>query len=170
MQAYSAPIYGYLARCGVAPPERDDVLQEIYTRVHGAAARYDASRPLRPWLFTIAANTVRNHLRDRAHGVVGSVSLDAAGAAEPAAAAPNAEELAEARATAAWVDGAIAGLPLEQREVLVLCAVEQLPQAEVAEALGLPVNTVKTLLHRARLALAKQLARRRLEQAREGAR
>ena len=52
----------------------------------------------------------------------------------------------------------MAALPLAQREVLVLTAIGGLHQQEVAEALDLPLNTVKTHLRRARLALAKALA------------
>ena len=51
-------------------------------------------------------------------------------------------------------------LPLAQREVLVLACIENLPQKEVAEILGLPVNTVKTHLRRARLVLVDRLAQR----------
>ena len=64
MNAYQAPLYGYLVRCGVPAASRDDVFQEIFVKVHLAAASYQPSRPLRPWLFTIAANSVRNYLRD----------------------------------------------------------------------------------------------------------
>ena len=60
----------------------------------------------------------------------------------------------------AWLEHAIAGLPDAQREVLVMSTIAGPKQQEVAEALGLPLNTVKTHLRRARLALAKALAER----------
>ena len=62
---------------------------------------------------------------------------------------------------------AVAGLPLLQREVIVLSCVEGLPQQEVAAILEIPVNSVKANLRRARLALAKVLLRRQVASARE---
>ena len=48
MKAYQAPVYRYLARCGVPPASRDDVFQEIFVKIHLAAASYQPSRPP-PW-------------------------------------------------------------------------------------------------------------------------
>ena len=73
---------------------------------------------------------------------------------------PNGEQVAEARETAQWLEGAIAKLPLAQREVVGLVCAEHMKQSEVAEVLRIPLSTVKTLLRRARIALAQQLARR----------
>ena len=72
--------------------------------------------------------------------------------------APDPERVARGRQTLARLEVAMAALPLAQREVLVLIALGDLRQQEVAEALDLPLNTVKTHLRRARLALAKALA------------
>jgi len=154
---YRAPVFSYLVRCGVAPADRDDLFQDIFIRVHRAAGSYDQGRPLHPWLFTIAANTVRNHLRrQRVRSLVGSVEESA----EPAAGDPGAERVAEARQTMVWLEGQIGRLPLARREVLILASVENLPLQQIAGVLGLPLGTVKTHLRRARLALAEALARR----------
>ena len=59
--AYRAPVYNYLLRCGVESGSRDDLFQEIFLKVHRAAADYKPSRPLRPWIFTIMAKTVKTH-------------------------------------------------------------------------------------------------------------
>lgn len=154
---YRAPVFSYLVRCGVAPDDRDDLFQDIFIRVHRAAATYDVGRPLHPWLFTIVANTVRNHLRrQRVRSLVGSVEESV----EPTAGDPGAERVAEARQTMAWLEGQIGRLPLARREVLILASVENLPLQQIAGVLGLPLGTVKTHLRRARLALAEALARR----------
>ena len=63
LAAYQARIYGYLTRCGILAHVRDDLFQEIFLKVHRAADSYQPTRPLPPWIFTIAANAVRNHLR-----------------------------------------------------------------------------------------------------------
>lgn len=157
LQAYRRPVYGYLVRAGVRAGERDDLFQAIFLKIHLAAASYQSARPLRPWLFTIVANTVRNHFRDARDGLVVALTDPEAEIGDPA---PGPDRAAEARQLARWLEQAIAALPEAQREVLLLVTVADLPQAQVAEALGLPLNTVKTHLRRARLGLAAALARR----------
>jgi RNA polymerase sigma-70 factor (ECF subfamily) len=154
MNAYQAPVYGYLVRCGVPAASRDDVFQEIFVKIHLAAASYRPSRPLRPWLFTIAANSVRNHLRDegrrRAPASARADNLPS-GDHDPRA-------LAEIHETVAWLEKALPRLPLEQREVLLLGSVGGLRLRDIAALLEIPLNTVKTLTRRARMSLAKALA------------
>ncbi len=154
MKAYRARVYGYLVRCGVPPASRDDVFQEIFVKIHLAAASYQPSRPLRPWLFTIAANSVRNHLRDesRFRGA-GSVRADS----EPSG-DHGPQALAEIHETVSWLEQALPRLPPEQREVLLLGSVGGLRVQDVAASLDIPLNTVKTLTRRARMNLARALA------------
>ena len=152
---YRKPVYSYLIRCGVSQADRDDLFQDVFLKIHSASGRYEEGRPLHPWLFTIVANTVRtyhrkNRVRERVFGDPP--------AAEPAGDSPDGQRRVMARETAAWLERQIARLPLAQREVLLLTCVEKLPQREVAAMLGLPVNTVKTHLRRARLALARRFA------------
>lgn len=154
---YRRPIYSYLIRCGVAEADRDDLFQEVFIKIHHAAAQYDASRPLHPWLFTVVANTVRTYVRKRK--VQAMIFADPP-QHEPTSTDADASRQAMAKQTAGWLERQIQLLPLGQREVLLLTCVEHLPQQEVAEILGLPVNTVKTHLRRARLALVDRLARR----------
>jgi len=56
---YRRPVFSYLVRCGVPVADRDDLFQEVFLRVHAAAAQYQDHRPLHPWLFTVVANAVR---------------------------------------------------------------------------------------------------------------
>lgn len=157
LAAYRRPVYSYLVRNGVAESERDDVFQGIFLKVHRAAGDYDPARPLAPWLFTIVANAVRNHFRDRKPQLA---SVDADEMPEAADPDPSPERIAQARETVTWLERAIRELPLAQREVLLLVSVAGLRQPEVAESLDLPLNTVKTHLRRARLALAAAMAER----------
>jgi len=154
---YRRPVYSYLVRCGVADTERDDLFQEIFIKIHAAAPQYDDNRPLHPWLFTIVANTVRTY--HRKNKVREMVFADPP-VVEPRSANPDGERNAMARQTAAWLEREVRKLPLAQQEVLILTCIENLPQKEVAGILDLPVNTVKTHLRRARLALIDRLARR----------
>jgi RNA polymerase sigma factor (sigma-70 family) len=153
---YRRPVYSYLVRCGVEEAARDDLFQDVFTRIHRAAATYQPERPMKPWVFAIVANTVRSHYRKtRGREIVVSAPDP-----ELSDSAPDSHQLVEARETAAWIERAVAALPFSQREVVVLCCIEQLPQDDVAATLGMPVNTVKTHLRRARIALAQALARR----------
>jgi RNA polymerase sigma-70 factor (ECF subfamily) len=160
---YRRPVYGYLVRCGVDEPSRDDLFQEVFLRIHGAAATYHPERPVKPWVFAIAANVVRDHYRRSRSGA----DVPAPDPSETRADAPDGQQLLEARETVAWIEREVAALPLSQREVVALCCIEQLPQEDVAATLGIPVNTVKTHLRRARIALAQALARRKAALRRE---
>lgn len=150
---YRAPVYAYLVRCGVDPSGRDDLFQDIFLKVHRAAHAYDPARPLHPWLFTIVANTVRTHFRRLR--VSALVQLERA--PEPSTPSDYGQQQLEAAETAGWLAEALSQLPLPQREVVLLSCVENWEQKDVAEALSMPVNTVKTHLRRARLELAKAL-------------
>ncbi len=161
---YRAPVYSYLVRCGVRESDRDDVFQDIFIKVHRAAAQFQSARPLHPWLFTIVANTVRTHYRKRR---VSEIVFMGQSQREPQDPAPDGERLAVARQTATWLEEEIRKLPLLQREVLLLACIENLALKDIAAALELPIDTVKTHLRRARLALVRKLARRNASMQRE---
>ena len=133
-------------------PTATTFFQGIFLKIHAAAGAYDPARPLAPWLFTIVANSVRNHFRDRSPA--GSPLEPADDRPDPPDPNPGPECIASARQTLAWLDGALTALPPAQREVLLMVAIVGLRQHDVAQALDLPLNTVKTHLRRARLALA----------------
>ena len=157
VSCYRAPVYSYLSRCGVAEQDRDDLFQEIFIRIHRAAPRYQPDRPLHPWLFTIVANAVRNHVRQKKvrELVFGDPPVN-----DPPDDAADGEEQARAMQTRAWLEARIRELPHTQREALLLTCIQGLPQRQVASILNLRLNTLKTHLRRARLTLVKQLARR----------
>ena len=157
-------VFGLLGRCALSPEERDDVFQDVWLRVHRAAPSYEPTRPLRPWLATVAMNTARTFLR---RGRTVEVVQPSPGEAV-AARTTSPPQSAEGRELAGWLRREIDGLPEAERQAVHLCCVEGLSQADVAAVLGLPVNTVKTHLRRGRVALADGLARRRAAEEREG--
>lgn len=156
---YRRPVYSYLLRCGVVAEDRDDLFQAIFLKVHRSASQYQPDRPAHPWIFTIVANEVRTYWRRRK--VRALVFAAAEAPKEPEDPTPDGQRLVEARETVAWLEDEIRQLPLAQREVLILASLEGRPMSEVAEVLGIPLNTVKTHLRRARLSLSERLARRR---------
>ena len=157
VQAYRKPIYSYLVRCGISKFDRDDVFQDVFLKIHKAAASYQTNKPLHPWIFTIVANTVRNHLRDQTVRQLPTTPLDLQydSNTEPADPRLHSGDLAEMHDTVTYLERAIATLPLVQREVLILTTIEGLKQQYVADILEIPVNTIKAHLRRARLALLK---------------
>ncbi len=167
MQTYANPIYGYLVRSGIRPADRDDLFQQIFEKVHRASTRRLPDGPVRPWLFAIAANTVRDAYR-RAK-VRSIVQLDEGAGAEEVARQTPPDVAAERAQELTFLDREIAKLPPEPREALLLCTVEGLSLADAALALDVPVNTLKTRIRRARLALVSATQRRRATQEREGA-
>ncbi|MEM9191368.1 MAG: RNA polymerase sigma factor [Myxococcota bacterium] len=89
MKLYAAPIYGYLTRAGLFGAERDDLFQEIFEKIHRAAQRQVPEGELRPWVFSIAVNTVRSHYRkDKVRSVV---TLDSEEGESTAAKGPSPE-------------------------------------------------------------------------------
>jgi RNA polymerase sigma-70 factor (ECF subfamily) len=183
MKTYASPIYGTLARCGVPPAERDDLFQEVFEKVHRAARRKLPDGPVRAWIFAIAINSVRDTFRRAKVRSIVRLSDDPArdtalrgpghasghaGADERVSARPD--RAAEAKEMATFLDAQMARLPLEQREALVLYALEGLSLEEAASALDVPIDTVKTRVRRARLSLAEAMHRRTLTTEREGSR
>ena len=74
--------------------------------------------------------------------------------------APDAESLASAQQTKVWLERAIQALPMPQREVLILKTIENVPLKDIASILGMPINTVKTHVRRARMRLVESYERR----------
>lgn len=167
VRAWSGPIYGYLTRTGVRGNERDDLFQEIFCKVHRASRASFPEGALRPWLFAIAVNTVRDHFRrSRVRSIV---ELRPSSEAETES-GDRPDRTAEQKEMARWLEIEVRRLPLPQREAVLLCAVQGLELGEAAEALGVPPDTVKTRLRRARIALAEAAERRARTASRESER
>ena len=153
---YRAEIFTYLVRAGVELTARDDIFQEVIISLHRSAARFDGSLPLRPWIYTITVNCVRSyHRKEQSRRNV----IDGLCGDERSESVTPFEERVAAEMTG-WLEERLLRLPLEQREVMLLHCVRGLEQKDIADILDLPVNTVKTHLRRARIALAAQLAER----------
>jgi RNA polymerase sigma-70 factor (ECF subfamily) len=119
--------------------EAEDLTQETFIRAYRALGGYDAERirgmDLRPWMWTIAMNLGRNHLRDRARRPT-YVELDDTGADDP-----------EPMDDAAW-DRRLAALSPAQRTAVVLRHVAGLGISEISKVTGRPEGTVKADVHR----------------------
>lgn len=127
----------------------DDLVQDCAERALRKRHLWQEDRPLRPWLAKMALNIHRNGYKGAArHLHVAYEDADLS-----AHATPSPEQGLEAREMLQRVDG----LPLEQRDVLLLVVIDGLSYAETATALGIPIGTVMSRLSRARAALKSEL-------------
>ncbi len=150
-------IYRYLAR-RAGREVADDLVAETFLAAFAKRDRYDLGHAdARPWLYGIATNLAGQHRRDEARQYR---ITQAAAAAEPAVPG-HADKVAAdvtAQAMRTVLEGALVTLSAGDRDVLLLIAWEQLTYQEVSRALGIPVGTVQSRLHRARAKVRQVLA------------
>ncbi|HJQ50662.1 MAG TPA: RNA polymerase sigma factor [Gaiellaceae bacterium] len=153
-EAEFSSLHRYLAR-RLGASAADEIAAETFAVAFRNWDRLDPERPVRPWLYGIAANLVRHHWRKEqrmlqayARTGVDPVAPDELAAVERLDAQALQRELAEA----------LAALRPEEREVLLLHAWAELSDSEIADALGLPLGTVKSRLSRTREGLRNQFA------------
>lgn len=135
-----------------------DVVQEAFVAAHRALANYDMARPMRAWLSRIAINKARDWRRRRAVRWLISAILPLGHAHEAADETPSIETSAADREELRRVAAAIAALPGNLRETLVLRTIEGLSQADTALTLGISEKAVETRLYRARQKLADRMS------------
>jgi RNA polymerase sigma factor (sigma-70 family) len=154
---HAALIHRYAAR-RLGAEAADDVMAETFAVAFQRRRDYDLERvDARPWLYGIATNLIRNHRRAEARRWR-AMARDVAGAgAEPEPEADGAAARVTAQAARGELARVLAGLPSRQRDVLLLYAWADLEYEEIAQALGLPVGTVRSRLHRARAAMKEGL-------------
>jgi RNA polymerase sigma-70 factor (ECF subfamily) len=142
-------VWRCLSRAGVPEGDNDDVIQRVFLT---ASRKLDEIRPgaERAFLYAVASREA-GHLRrtHRRRGEVGQEALldRSTGALRP-------DELVGRRQALAQVSSVIEQMDDELRAVFLLCEVEELSSSEAAEALDIPVGTVKSRLRRAREAFA----------------
>jgi RNA polymerase sigma-70 factor (ECF subfamily) len=128
----------------------EDLAQEVFVKLWQALPRYDGRAKLSTWVYAITRNAAVSALRSRRRSV--SMSEESVLAeVEAIAAAPGAEP------GDAGLRRHVEALPEKQRQAVTLYYLDERPVDEVAEMMGIPANTVKTHLHRARASLAAVL-------------
>jgi RNA polymerase sigma-70 factor, ECF subfamily len=154
-------VWSVLCRLGVRAEDAEDRALEVFLTLHDKLADYDASRPIRPWLFGFAYR-VASHAR-RAEGRRREVL-----GIDPALVDPGAspDVLAQGSQERSILARALEELDLERRAVIVMHDWDGEPIPEVARALGIPLNTAYSRLRLARADLADAV--RRLTRGRGG--
>ncbi|MFJ7969263.1 RNA polymerase sigma factor [Streptomyces sp. NPDC096324] len=157
---YADDIHRYAAR-RLGTEAADDLMAETFVIAFQRRRRYDLSRPhARPWLYGIVTRLIGGHRRAEARRLRALSRVASTGPADGGGGEPLAERVAarvSAESTRGALSAALAALPARHRDVLLVVAWGDLDYAEAAEALGIPVGTVRSRLHRARKKLREAL-------------
>jgi RNA polymerase sigma-70 factor (ECF subfamily) len=144
---WEGPLFAFFYRLGCVPSWVADLTEEVLVTVYRRRHRYDLDRPFAPWLFGVARLVWREHLRHRGRELAHTAPLEAAGRVPSRDLGPS--EIAEAREEADAVRGAIQQMPDEQKAALILRHYHGLSYGEIAQALQVPLGTVKWRIHEA---------------------
>jgi RNA polymerase sigma-70 factor (ECF subfamily) len=153
-------VWRAVRRLGIDPADTDDVVQEVFVVAHRKLPEFEGRAQVRTWLYKIAVGVVRHYFRTQRRKPGN----------RPATSAQDLEvlrdrhqtgpaEAAERAEAVKILDGILAHLDGEKREVFVLAEVEQLSSVEIAEVLGVNLNTIYSRLRAARQEFERALAR-----------
>jgi RNA polymerase sigma-70 factor (ECF subfamily) len=151
VRRFSGRIFGLAYRMTGNSAEAEDLCQDILLRVLEGLPRFDRTRPLEPWVRKIAVRHVLNRLERGPHRRETATLL----AEDPH---PSPSELLEASENVRRLNQALLRLPEKQRLAIALKYQEELSSEEISKLIGVPRNTVKTWLLRARENLKKELS------------
>ena len=144
---YKQPIFAFFRRRLDDPAQAEELTQETFLGLLRAAGRYQALALFRTYLYAIAFRILKTHRRKAYfRALITGISP-----------APHEPAVADSTELNYWVRHAISKLAPAEREILMLREFEQLSYAEISDLLGVPLNTVRTRLFRARIGLKGHL-------------
>jgi RNA polymerase sigma-70 factor (ECF subfamily) len=158
VRRYERELYGYLRRYLGDAHLADDVFQNTVLQVYLKSGQYEAGRPVRPWLYTIATNQAIDALRRNGRHQLLSLDQQREELAEGElsslvetleSSSPDPLEAAQGQERRQKIRASVDRLPEFLRQVLVLAYYQGLKYREIADILGIPVGTVKSRLHAA---------------------
>ena len=157
MTRYRDSVYAFLRRFLSRSDMVEDVFQETFLQLFVSRDTFDVSRPLRPWLFTIAANKAKDALRRMQRTEVTQLGNmfeneetsidDVLNALDHDPHMPYDNLIRDERAES--VKRTLARMPEKLREIILLAYFHKFSYAEIAGILGIPIGTVKSRLHTA---------------------
>ena len=153
---YTQPLYAFATRILGSADDAADVVQHTFIQCYNALARLRSDTALRPWFYRVARNRCLDLIRQRRTLPADRPrddEDDVDAFAMIADSGPSLESLAERHDLQRLLTEAIAELPSKYREVVVLRYEGDLTFSEIAEALGIPENSAKTLFQRAKTML-----------------
>ena len=145
---------------GVPARDVEDVTQNVFLAVYNALPRFDWSRRMKPWLSTIAYRTARDYLNARKNRSERLSSSEDFNPSDPAS-EDGEGRVAGRRDARNELTAVLQSLDENDRELLLLCDLDELPVREIAEAQGLPEGTVASRVRRARQRFEEAFQRRR---------
>ncbi len=148
---FQPEVYGLCLRLLNHRHDAEDVAQEVFLRIFRSLRRWDASRPLKPWIVGITVNRCRTWLTQRSRRPELVDYLQETVAGQPTD--DSAELVRE-------IQAAVATLRPEYQTVFVLFHEQGQPYEDIAAVMERPVGTIKTWLHRARLEVLERLRQR----------
>jgi len=149
LPAYRRKVFGLAYSFLRSREAAEDVAQEVFIKVWRALGEFDGRASLSTWVYTITRNSSLSALRARRN----ERSLSSPDALEEIEVIDESAS-AETAASDAALMRLVGGLPDKQRQVVTLFYMHEQSHEEVSAMLGMPVGTVKTLLHRARSRLS----------------
>ncbi len=158
--SYGAKIYGLALRCGLAPKDAEDGVQEVFLKVQRRLGTFRGEAALSTWLYQVALNTLRDHRRRVVRQTRATeMSTLSPQAADPHFVAPGQSpvEQASVEERRQIVRLALDRLPHKFREVLILRELQGLSYRDVARILQIRQGTVESRIYRARERMAKEL-------------
>ncbi len=163
MDRHAGKLFNYLVRCLQNEDDAADAAQETFVKVYQSRARFDPDQKFSTWLYAIAANLVKDRYRWRSRHP--QVSLDAESDATGDSFRdflPGNDPLPHERVQAAerseTIRRAVAALPEELRQPLILAEYEERSHAEIGAILGCTPKAVETRIYRARQQLRASLS------------
>jgi len=159
---YGSKIYGLALRCGLAPKEAEDGVQEVFLKVQRRISTFRGEAALSTWMYQVALNTLRDYRRKVVRQTRSTpMSLISDQPADPtfAGACATPDEEASISERRQIVRDALDNLPPKFREVLILRELESMSYRDVARVLNVKQGTVESRIFRARERLAAELKR-----------
>lgn len=153
VRRYHGPIHAYIVRMGIEYHLANDIVQDVFIKLIHGMQYYETSRPFRPWLYTIASNTYKDHLK-KAYVQKDIPSSDIE---ENKTSADNPEDIFMLQEKREHVAAALQEIPEIYREVVVLRYYQDLKLGEISLVLDIPLGTVKSRLSNALHHLKKLL-------------
>jgi RNA polymerase sigma-70 factor (ECF subfamily) len=160
---YLDGLYGYALHLTRNPEDASDLVQETYARAFRARSQYSLGTNARAWLFAILRNTFLNVKRadGRSPRTIPCEWIDELAEGDeselPIQRSADPHRCFLNSLLKDDIEKALSELPEEFRSAVVLCDVEEMPYAEIAEVLGVPIGTVRSRIHRGRAILQKKL-------------
>lgn len=159
IQRHLSPLYGFLRRLVNDAAVAEDLTQDAFVKAWKNLARFNPSKPFKPWLFAIARNTAFDYFRKRKAVTFSEIENDDVPdlAGVIADERPLPDEILAREDVAARLEQALGSLPPHARSVVLLHETEDMTFQDIAETVGEPLNTVKSRYRRALAALRKAL-------------